>query len=450
MNPATTSTATAPTDTTPGDPSSFDPASTARAVRRAQRAYGATPTPIRRAVLGRLGDLLGEREDEILAANQFDLERAEADDLATPLRRRLALSAGKLATLRDGVAQLAEADDPIGRVLRRTELDGGLVLRQVTSPLGVLLIVFESRPDAVVQIGSLSLATGNGVILKGGSEASASNRALVGCLRDALVDEAQPADAVVGIEGREAVAGLLACDHDIDLVIPRGSGALVRSIQNATRIPVLGHAEGVCHLVLDAAADPEMAARLAVDGKTDYPAACNATETLLVHRDFLPRFSVVAEALRAAGVTLRADASARAVVPWADVATETDGSTEYGDLILAVRTIDDLDDAIEQVHRHGSAHTDAICTNNPDVGEAFLRRVDSASVFWNASTRFADGYRYGLGAEVGIATGRIHARGPVGADGLTTTRWLLEGQGHVASDYGEGGRAFAHHALPVD
>jgi glutamate-5-semialdehyde dehydrogenase len=230
-------------------------------------------------------------------------------------------------------------------------------------------------------------------------------------------------------------------------VIPRGSGALVKSIQEATRIPVLGHAEGVCHLYLDAAADPAMAAKLAVDGKCDYPAACNATETLLVHRAFLPHLAAVGAALIEHGVRLKADEEARAVLPAAEPATGADWGREWGDLTLAVRTVGSLEEAIDHIHRHGSAHTDAIVTADPEAARRFLAAVDSASVFHNASTRFADGFRYGLGAEVGIATGRLHARGPVGAEGLLTYRWLLEGTGQAAADYGPGKRSFTHRAL---
>lgn len=426
---------------------------TARAAesRRAQRILGAAAGERRTAALWALAGLLVEREADLLEANRRDLEAADAEGLEAPLRRRLGLTAEKLATLREGVLALANDDDPVGRTLRTTELDDGLVLTQVAAPLGVLLIIFESRPDAVIQIGSLALRAGDAVLLKGGREAKHSNAALVACLRDALDQAGLPRDAVLGVEGREPVAALLQCDHDIDLVIPRGSGELVRTIQQSTRIPVLGHAEGVCHLYLDAAADPAMATRLTVDGKCDYPAACNATETLLVHRAWLPNLPVVGAALRDAGVTLRADPACRAVLGNAGIAAEPatseDWRTEYGDLQLAVAAVDDLDAAVDHIHRFGSAHTDAIVTEDADAGAAFLARVDAASVFHNASTRFADGYRYGLGAEVGIATGRLHARGPVGVDGLLTTRWLLRGTGQAAADYGPGKRAFTHRRL---
>ena len=419
----------------------------ARDARDAQRRLGAAPGERRSAALTRLAGLLAEREEAILAANHEDLDTARAAGLAAPLLHRLGLSPDKLATLRRGVETLAAEPDPIGRPTRRTELDEGLVLTRVTSPLGVLLIVFESRPDAVIQIGSLAIRSGNAVLLKGGSEAERSNRVLVACLRDALEAEGLPADAVQGVEGRAAVAGLLALDSLIDLVIPRGSGALVKTIQEATRIPVLGHAEGICHLYLDAAADPAMAAKLAVDGKCDYPAACNATETLLVHRDFLPHLRAVGEALIEKGVLLKADDESRAVLPEAEPAAGADWDREWGDLTLSVRTVGSLEEAIDHIHRHGSAHTDAIVTADPETARRFLAAVDSASVFHNASTRFADGYRYGLGAEVGIATGRLHARGPVGAEGLLTYRWLLEGTGQAADEYGPGKRSFTHRAL---
>jgi glutamate-5-semialdehyde dehydrogenase len=372
------------------------------------------------------------------------MERAQEQRLAAPLLSRLRISSEKLATLREGVVSLAEQNDPIGQPLRRTTLDDGLILTQVMSPIGVLLIIFESRPDAVIQIGSLALRSGNAVILKGGSEATESNAVLVQCIQLALERNGFSPNTVVGIQDRASIAALLKLDQDIDLVIPRGSGELVQHIQQSTRIPVLGHAEGVCSLTLDAAANPQMASRLAVDGKCDYPSACNATETLIVHADFLAELPIVGKALQDAGVELRADPRSLAMLPWATPAGPKDGSTEYGDLILAVRTVDSLDEAIGFIHENGSGHTEAIVTESADAARQFLKEVDSASVFHNASTRFADGYRYGLGAEVGISTGRIHARGPVGVEGLMTTRWLLRGDGQCAGDYGPGKKAFTH------
>ena len=410
----------------------------------------ASATPERRdEALTALADILRERAGAILDANRADLEAAERDGLSSHLLARLKLSEDKLAGLAEGLRQLVGQGDPLGRPLRKTELDDGLVLTQVTSPLGVLLVIFESRPDAVIQIGGLALRTGNGLILKGGKEAKHSNAILVACIQDALAQAGLPRGAVVGVEGREAVAELLDCDHDIDLVIPRGSAELVRTIQQTSRIPVMGHADGICHTYIDAAADPVMAQAVTIDGKCDYPSACNATESLLVHEAFLPHLGALGAALSAEGVVLLADERAAAYLPKAEPAGPEDGRTEYGDLRLAVSVVDSMDEAIARIHANGSGHTETIVTEDDVAAQSFLDRVDSASVFHNASTRFADGYRYGLGAEVGISTGRIHARGPVGADGLLTTRWLLRGSGQVAASYGPGKRAFTHLRMPL-
>ncbi len=425
--------------------------SIASAARAAQRTLGAASAEQRTHALNRLADFLLERRGAIVRANAEDLAEAEATGLSGVLLKRLGLTESKLDALVDGVRQIAAMDDPLGRELRATELDDGLVLRQVSSPLGVLLIIFESRPDAVIQIGSLTVRSGNAVLMKGGKEAKASNRVLVECLRDALEDAGLDANAVCGIEGRQAVSDLLALDQHIDLVIPRGSNALVQSIQSSTRIPVLGHADGICHTYLAEHADLEKAVRVTVDGKCDYPSACNATETLLVDRGFLPRLAEVGRALRERGVELRADRESKAVLDAAGVvcvaAGDGDFGQEFGYLVLAIKTVSGMDEAIEHLHAHGSSHTESIVTENREQAEAFLARVDSASVFHNASTRFADGFRYGLGAEVGISTGRIHARGPVGVDGLLTTRWILRGDGHVASEYGAGKKTFSHRRL---
>ncbi|WP_419942739.1 glutamate-5-semialdehyde dehydrogenase [Candidatus Palauibacter sp.] len=419
----------------------------AAAVRGAQRVIGSAPAEQRTAALRALRDVLLRSRGEISRANEEDLACAAEEGLSRPLLHRLGLSDAKFESLLEGVDALAEGEDPIDRVLTRTELDEGLVLECVRSPLGVLLIIFESRPDAVIQIGSLAIRSGNGVIMKGGREAARSNVVLVDCLRRALEEAGLDPRAVLGVPDRRDVDELLALDDLIDLVIPRGSGALVRSIQERSRIPVLGHAEGVCHLYVDASADPEMAVRLTVDGKCDYPAACNATETLLVHESFLPKLDAIGEALRERGVELRCDEPSRRLLPWAEAASEADWGREFGDLTLAVRTVRSLEEAIDHIHTYGSSHTDAVVAEDRGVGERFLKAVDAASVFHNASTRFADGFRYGLGAEVGISTARIHARGPVGVEGLLTTRWLLRGEGQGAADYGPGKRAFTHRPL---
>jgi glutamate-5-semialdehyde dehydrogenase len=314
----------------------------------------------------------------------------------------------------------------------------------------VIAVIFESRPDALPQIVALALRSGNAVILKGGSEATRTNRAMAAVLPQALGSAGLPAEAASLLEGREAVAALLRADRDVDLVIPRGSAALVRHVQAHTRIPVLGHADGLCHLYVDSAADLDQALALTLDAKVQYPAACNAIETLLVHADvaraFLPR---AAAALAARGVALRADSRARSIVgAGAAPATAADWDTEYGDLVLNVAVVDSLDAALAHVARHGSRHTEGIVTSDPHAARRFCAEVDAAGVFVNASTRFADGFRYGFGAEVGISTGKLHPRGPVGLDGLVTYKYRLTGAGHVVSSYvGPGSRRFRHRPL---
>lgn len=414
-------------------------------VRKAQRRLATAKAEERTEALSSLADIMREQDAAIDSANQQDLKNAE--NLEPQLKSRLALNAKKRAGLIDGLKQLVDAQDPIGVEVSRTKLDDGLTLSKVQSPIGVILVIFESRPDAVIQIASLAIRSGNAVVLKGGSEAAHSNRVLVDCVRQALVRAGLDQEAVILVEGRAAVHELLSRSDALDLVIPRGSGQLVRSIQEGTRIPVLGHAEGICHLYIDAKADPAMAGQLAVDGKVDYPSACNATETILVHEAFLPHVAGLAQALEAKGVELRVGERLRSVLPRAKHASDDDFHTEYGALIVNMQVVQDIGEAIAHIARYGSAHTDAICTNDAAAADRFLREVDSASIFHNASTRFADGYRYGLGAEVGVSTSRIHARGPVGVEGLLTTRWLLRGGGHIVSEYSSGAKQFKHERL---
>jgi glutamate-5-semialdehyde dehydrogenase len=383
---------------------------------------------------------------EILAGNLKDQEQARKLGLKDALLKRLILSEGKLTQIVESVREVVRLPDPVGRRLLVRELDDGLVLTKLTVPIGVIGVIFESRPDALVQIASLGLKSGNAVILKGGSEARLSNRILFTLIREA-VEAADPAfrDALQLVETREDVRQLLALDQLIDLMIPRGSGELVKSIQENTRIPVLGHAEGVCHLYVDRDAELSMAVELAYDAKCQYPAVCNAIETLLVHGEVAPQF-LPRLASRLRGVELRGDARTRAIIPAREVA-EADWRAEYNDLILAIRVVSSLEEAVAHINRYGSHHTDAIVTSDSAAARRFLAEVDSASVMWNCSTRFADGYRYGLGAEVGISTGKVHARGPVGLEGLTSTKYVLEGSGQVVADYAEGRRRFTHREL---
>ena len=383
---------------------------------------------------------------EILVENLKDQEQARKLGLKDALLKRLILSESKLTQIVESVREVARLPDPVGRRLLARELDDGLVLTQVRVPIGVVGVIFESRPDALVQIASLGLKSGNAVILKGGSEALHSNRILFNLIREA-VEAADPAfrDALQLVETREDVRQLLALDQLIDLMIPRGSGELVKSIQENTRIPVLGHAEGLCHLYVDRDADLSMAVELAYDAKCQYPAVCNAIETLLVHGEVAPQF-LPRLASRLRGVELRGDARTRAIIPARAVA-EADWRAEYNDLILAIRVVGSMEEAVAHINRYGSHHTDAIVTSDSAAARRFLAEVDSASVMWNCSTRFADGYRYGLGAEVGISTGKVHARGPVGLEGLTSTKYVLEGSGQVVADYVEGRRRFTHREL---
>ena len=417
--------------------------------RRASRILAAAPATVRDGVLEALASTLERRASDLLDANRADLEQAGSLTAAT--RQRLQLDAGKLAGMVAGIRAVAALPDPLGRVRLRRRLAEGLILTQVTCPLGVLAVVFEARPDAATQISSLALKSGNAVLLKGGREALHTNRALARLTAEALATvPGAPAAAVQYLEGREQVDELLALDGLVDLVIPRGSSELVRSIQARTKIPVLGHAEGICHVFVDASADAAMATGVVLDAKTQYPAACNSAETLLIHGEAAPRLlRPLAEALAAAGVTLKGCPRCRALLPGMAAAAEADWDTEYGDLELAVKIVDSLDEAIDHIHAHGSGHTECIVTEDPASAERFLLEVDAAGVYHNASTRFADGYRYGFGAEVGISTGRIHARGPVGLDGLLTVKYLLRGHGDRVADFdGLGARPYLHEDLP--
>jgi len=409
------------------------------------------------AALEAIADRLEADADAILAANAADVADAEPlvarGELSESLLARLGLDAKKLAGMVDAVRSVARQEDPAGHVLTRTLLDDGLVLEKVSCPLGVLAAVFEARPDAVTQISALAIKSGNAVILKGGREAARSTGALVAVIRAGLAAAGLPGDAVQSIPDREAVDALLALDDLVDLVIPRGSNALVKSIRERTRIPVLGHAEGVCHVYVDAAADPEMALSIVLDAKLTYPAACNAVETVLVHRAtvadvILPLLGTLLQK----GVEVRGCEETCAAAHGLPVAlaTEEDWRTEYGAPVISVKVVESLDEAIAWVNCYGSSHTEAIVTDDRVAAERFLAEVDAAGVYHNASTRFADGSRYGLGAEVGIATGKLHARGPVGLEGLVTHRWLLRGHGQVSASYGPQARPFRHEKLPTD
>jgi glutamate-5-semialdehyde dehydrogenase len=423
----------------------------AQAAREASRHLATTPGTRRSAVLVGLADLLEAQIPALLAANAEDVAAA-GDSLPPATLQRLRLDEAKVAAMAQGVRAVAALPDPLHRVQLHRQLDEGLELTRVACPLGVLCVVFEARPDALIQISALALKSGNAVLLKGGREAARSNAVLLAAVRRALAEEGLPEDAVQGLPDREAVAALLQRPDLVDLVIPRGSRELVLSLQAATRIPVLGHADGICHMYLDAAADTGMAVALVRDAKLQYPAACNAVETVLIHRRAAARLlPALAADLAPRGVELRGCAACRELEPGLGVATEADWDAEYGAPILALKVVEDLDGALAHIRAHGSGHTEAIVTEDPRAAARFLAEVDAAGVFHNASTRFADGFRYGFGAEVGISTGRIHARGPVGLEGLLSYRYLLLGHGHRVEDYsGSAARPFRHRDLGGD
>jgi len=395
--------------------------------------------------LAAIAGALRQQEKRIVAANQEDLAQAQKDHLNPALLKRLKFDGAKLKGAIEGIESLITLADPVGRTLSARQLDNGLELYQVSAPIGVLGIIFESRPDALVQISTLALKSGNAVLLKGGSEAVHTNRALAEVIIEASEGAGLPEGWMALLETRADVNAMLALEGYIDLMIPRGSNAFVKYIMDHTRIPVLGHADGICHVFIDRAADLEKAVRIAYDSKCQYPAVCNAMETLLVDQaiagEFLPRIKAEYEK---AGVELRGDSRTQNIIE-VKAADEQDWKTEYNDLILSIRVVDGLEAAIDHINTYSSHHTDAIVTEDSQAARQFLNRVDSADVFWNCSTRFADGFRYGLGAEVGISTNKIHARGPVGLEGLVIYKWKLLGRGQIVAEYsGPQAKPFTH------
>ncbi len=386
---------------------------------------------------------------DVLAANAADCKAAEADGIAKPLYDRLKLDENKLQSAIAGVRDVAKLPEAIGAVQIHRELDTGLILKRVTCPLGVLGIIFEARPEALIQIVSLALKSGNGVILKGGKEAVRSCEILTKVIRQALAETAVNPEVVQLLTTREETIELLKMDEYVDLIIPRGSNSFVRFVQENTRIPVLGHADGICHLYADKAADIHKAVAITVDAKTQYPAACNAIETMLVHSAIAPKFlPIVSQALQQKKVELRGDEKARKILENVTPATETDWSTEYSDLILSIKIVDSVEEAINHINTYGSRHTDVIVTEDSEAAETFLNQVDAAGVYHNCSTRFADGFRYGFGAEVGISTQQMPPRGPVGLEGLITYKYRVVGDGHIAASYvGKDAREFTHRDL---
>ena len=407
----------------------------------------AVKTDVKNSALAQIAQTIKQRIGKIVSANKEDLSAAQKDHLAGPLLKRLKFDEDKIAQAIAGIESLITLDDPAGRTLAATELDAGLELYKVSCPIGVIGVVFESRPDALVQISTLCLKSGNAVLLKGGSEAAKTNRILTETIAKAGEKAGLPEGWIQLLQTRQDVAQMLALDESIDLVIPRGSNEFVRYIMNNTNIPVLGHADGICHVYVDAGANLDMAVNIIVDSKCQYVAVCNAAETLLVDgkiaEDFLPKIKA---ALEQNGVELRGCERTASIID-VNPATEADWSTEYLDYILSIKIVDGLDAAIEHINRYGSKHTDAIVTADREKAERFMALVDSANVFWNCSTRFSDGFRYGLGAEVGVSTNKIHARGPVGLEGLVIHKWKLYGSGQIVADYAGSKKKFSHRKL---
>ncbi|KAK8765407.1 hypothetical protein V5799_031984 [Amblyomma americanum] len=410
--------------------------STAANAWKASRTLESLTATQRSAAVLAMADALEARTEDIMEANERDLTVAREQGLSAPMLARLALTPAKLSALADSLRTIAKTSPSVlGRVLRKTRVAEGMELSQVTVPIGVLLVIFEARPDCLPQVAALAVATANGLLLKGGHEAAHTNRCLWQLLQQCLKPY-DAADALALASTREDVDELLHLEGYIDLVIPRGSNQLVRDIQRESRgIPVLGHIDGICHVYVDREADKQKAMRIVVESKCDYPAACNAMETLLVHRDHVEGglLSELCSSLKTHGVSLYSGPRM----------AQCNGPQS------ADEVVDSVDEALEHINTHGSSHTDAIVTKNKDTAERFPRGAYSACVFHNCSTRFADGYRFGLGAEVDISTGRIHARGPVGMEGLLTTKWLLRGSGNVVQDFGESGtRTYLHENLP--
>ena len=414
----------------------------ARNMKLASPEVAATSLETRNAALTAIANALTENASSIFAANEADLAAAEDAGVAAPVVKRLRFDQHKLNDVIAGIHDLIGLSDPIGSVLLDRELDEGLRLKRIACPIGVIGVIFEARPDALVQISTLCLKSGNCSILKGGSETMRTNKALFDIIHGAAVEAGMPEACMFQVEAREDIGKLLGCDESVDLLIPRGSNSFVRYIMDNTRIPVMGHADGICHIYVDESADIDLSLPVIIDAKTQYTAACNAVETLLVHRgiaaSFLPRLAAECEK---AGITLRGDADTQAMIP-CEAANEADWATEYLDLILSVKVVDSVDDAVAHINRHGSHHTDAIIADDDAAAARFMQLVDSAGVYRNCSTRFADGFRYGFGAEVGISTSKLHARGPVGLDGLVTYKYELEGHGHIVGDYASGKRSF--------
>lgn len=422
----------------------------AKSARNAFYDLSVSNISVRNSALESISAQLEKDKEIIFKANAVDLMEAENQGLAKPLVKRLFFGPDKLKQVQEGLHSLAELEDPVGKTSFCNEITEGLKLYRVSCPIGVLGIIFESRPDALVQISSLAIKSGNAVLLKGGSEALHTNQALCESIRKSLKMVGLPEKSTQLLESREDVRSMLKEDTLIDLIIPRGSNSFVRYIMENSKIPVLGHSDGICHVYIDSEADPDTARRIALDSKTQNVSVCNAMETLLIHSDIAGNIlPLLAKDFENAHVTVRGDERTRQIIN-CEEAEEKDWSTEYLDYIVSIKIVDSLKEAVDHINRYGSHHTDSIVTESKENAAEFLSRVDSAGVYVNVSTRFADGFVYGFGAEVGISTGKIHSRGPMGLDGLMTYKYKLIGHGQTMTDIKAGKLQYTHIRLNED
>ncbi|MBS6930529.1 MAG: glutamate-5-semialdehyde dehydrogenase [Lachnospiraceae bacterium oral taxon 082] len=403
----------------------------------------ASSNEMRNICLKNIIENLKKDKEHILDENKRDIENAKNENISSSILSRLLFDEHKMDTVIAGINDLIKMADPIGKITLKRELDEGLVLTRTTTPIGVIGVIFEARPDALVQIASLCIKSGNAAILKGGSEALLTNRALFESIKRAVKDSNLPEHALVQLEARSDVSELLSCYEYVDLLIPRGSNSFVKYIMDNTSIPVMGHADGICHTYVDEEFDLDKSIRILVDAKTQYPSACNTTETILVHKNAVDKlFPSLNKAFNDAKITVFAHENIIDKFDNAVLATDNSFHTEYLEKTVNVKTVDNIDEAINHINTYGSHHTDAILTNIDSNADYFMNRVDSANVYKNCSTRFADGFRYGFGAEVGISTGKLHARGPVGLEGLCTYKYKLYGNGDIVADYADGKKEF--------
>ena len=415
-------------------------------MKRASVFLANATSELKNEALKKIANNLIKHSDEIMEQNQIDLDDGKKSNLAIPLQKRLKFDKGKINDVVNGINALINLEDPTNIILSKTQLDDGLILNKVSVPIGVIGIIFESRPDALVQISALCIKSGNCAILKGGSEALNTNRILAKIITDSIIEADGVFENCISlIETRDDVSEILKYDKYINLIIPRGSNEFVQYIQKNSSIPVLGHADGICHLFIDKDVNIDEAIKITIDSKTQYVAVCNALETLLVHKDIADSFlPLLKTAMDKKNVLLKGDETTRKILNDIDTATEEDWKTEYLDLILSIKIVSNVEEAIDHINKYGSGHTDSIVSVNKESINKFKMLVDSSSVMINCSTRFSDGFKYGLGAEVGISTNKIHARGPVGLDGLIIYKYILEGSGQIASDYTTGAKEFNH------